>query len=55
MLVVELWDDDLRCAGQSGGGCCARAAVVDDDCDPLEESLLVDLADGQAVGLIVHE
>jgi hypothetical protein len=29
--------------------------VADDGRDPLEEGLLVDLADGQAVRFVVHE
>ena len=31
------------------------SAVVDDGCDPLEQRLLVDLAEGQAVGFVVHQ
>ena len=55
VLIVDLGDDDLGCAGERGGGCSARAAVVDDCRDPLEKSLLVDLTDGQAVGVVVQQ
>ena len=55
VLVVVLRDDDLRCAGLRGCGRGSRSAVVDDGCDAFEQLLLVDLADGQAVGFVVHE
>src|ERR1700736_5564583 len=53
-LVVVLGDDDLGCSGSRGRGCRARTPVVHDAGDPLEERLLVDLSDGQAVGLFVR-
>jgi hypothetical protein len=48
-----LWDDDLGCAGSGGrsGGACAT--VVDDGRDSLEERLLIDLTNCQAVGLVI--
>jgi hypothetical protein len=55
VLVVDLGDDDLGRAGARGSRRGARAAVVDDGRDALEQRLLVDLADGQAVGFVVHE
>jgi hypothetical protein len=55
VLVVHLGDDDLGRAGQGRGGRGARAAVMDDGGDACEEDVLIHLADGQAVGLVVHE
>jgi len=55
VLIVDLRNDDLGCADQRGCGGGARTAVMDDGGDPLEEGLLIDLADGQAVGFAVHE
>ena len=55
MLIVDLRDDDLRRAGQSGYGGGAGAAVVHDGGNAREEDLLVHLADGEAVGLVVHK
>jgi hypothetical protein len=43
VLVVMLRDDDLGRAGSRGCGGGARAAVVDDGRDSLEQRLLVDL------------
>src|ERR1700738_2526825 len=55
VLVVVLGDDDLGRPGSRGRGCGACAAMVHDGGDPLEECLLVDLSDGQAVGVIILE
>ena len=55
VLVVHLGNDHLGCASESGGAGCARPTMVDDRGDPLEERLLVDLADDQAVGCVVGE
>src|SRR5207248_8301990 len=55
VLIVHLWDYHLGCSGQRGCSRSARAAVVDDGFDPFEEQLLVDLADGQAVGFVVQK
>jgi hypothetical protein len=54
-LVVHLRDDDLRRSSAGGRGRCPGAAVVHDRGDPPEQRLLIDLADGQAVGFAVHE
>ena len=48
---MTTWGDPASAAR----GCGARAAVVDDGGDPLEERLLVDLPDGQAVRSVIHE
>jgi hypothetical protein len=50
VLVVHLGDDHLGCAGPGGRGGGAGAAVVDGGGDPLEDRLLIDLSDGDAVG-----
>jgi hypothetical protein len=55
MLVVVLRHDDLGSAGVRGRGRGARATVVHDRGDPGEQRLLVDLADGETVGCLVHE
>ena len=55
VLIVVLGDDDLGRSGSGGRGCGACATVVDDGGDSFEQRLLVDLSDGQAVRLIVHE
>src|SRR5262245_46899662 len=55
VLVVVLGDNDLWRAGSCSCGSGARTTMVDDGCNPLEQLLMVDLADCQAVGFIVNE
>ena len=54
VLIVDLRDGDLRCAGQSGDRRGAGAAVMDDRGGALEERLQIDFIDGEAVGLVVN-
>ena len=53
VLVVVLGDDDLQCARSRGRSRGAGTAVMDNGRDSRKEGLLVDLADGQAVGPVV--
>ena len=54
-LVRHLGHHHLRCAGPGGRRRGARAAVVHDGGHPAEQCLLVDLADDEAVVLVVDQ
>ena len=55
VLVVDLRDNDLRHARKRGGGGGPRAAMVDHHSDLLEQRLLVDFVDRQAVRVVIEE
>ena len=54
-LVIMLRDDDLGCTRASGGMCGACAAMMDNGGYAWKQRLVVDLANGDAIGFLVNQ
>jgi hypothetical protein len=55
VLSVAIRDDNLRRSGERGRGRGPRAAMMDNGSDARKEGVHIHLADGEAVGLVLHQ